>query len=63
MERNSRKLLQMLKRDGWELDRGKGDHHTFKHSEKTELITVTHPRRDLPVGLVRSVYRIAGWRT
>lgn len=61
MERNSRKLLQLLRRDGWELDRVKGDHHTFKHPDKTELITVTHPRKDLPIGLVRSIYRIAGW--
>jgi predicted RNA binding protein YcfA (HicA-like mRNA interferase family) len=62
MERNSRKLLQMLKRDGWELDRIKGDHHTFKHPDRIELVTLTHPRKDLPVGLVRSIYRIAGWK-
>ena len=62
MERNSGKLLQMLKQDGWELDRVNGDHHTFKHLDKAELITITHPRRDLPIGLVRSIYRIAGWK-
>ena len=62
MERNSRKLVQMLKRDGWELDRVTGDHHTFKHPAKPELITITHPRKDMPTGLVRAIYRIAGWR-
>jgi predicted RNA binding protein YcfA (HicA-like mRNA interferase family) len=62
METKSRKLMRMLKQDGWGLDRVKGDHHTFKHPGKAELITLTHPRKDLPVGQVRSIYRIAGWK-
>lgn len=63
MERNSRKLLQMLKRDGWVVDRVKGDHRTLKHPDRAELITITHPRKGLPVGQARSIYRIAGWKT
>ena len=62
MEKNSRRLMRMLRQDGWELDRVKGDHHTFKHPDKAELVTLTHPKRDLPTGLVRSIYRIAGWK-
>jgi predicted RNA binding protein YcfA (HicA-like mRNA interferase family) len=62
METNSRKLIRMLERDGWELDRVSGDHHTFKHPEREPLITVTHPRKDLPIGLVRRIYKLAGWR-
>ncbi len=62
VEKNSRKLMQMLKKDGWQLDRVKGDHHTFKRDDKAELISLPHPKRDLPVGLVRSIYRIAGWK-
>lgn len=58
----SRKLVRMLRKDGWEIDRIKGDHHTFKHPDKTELITLTYPKKDLPLGLVRSIYRIAGWK-
>ena len=63
MERNSRKLLRMLERDGWVLDRVKGDHHTLKHPDRPELISITHPKKDLPVGQVRSIYRIARWKT
>jgi predicted RNA binding protein YcfA (HicA-like mRNA interferase family) len=63
MERNSRKLLRMLEQHGWILDRVRGDHYTFKHPVKLELITLTHPKKDLPAGLVRSIYRIAGWKT
>ena len=62
MEKNSRKLMRMLKDDGWDLDRVTGDHHTFKHPKKQELISLPHPKKDLPIGLVRSIYRIAGWR-
>ena len=62
MERNSRKLISCWSKDGWVLDRVNGDHHTFKHSERDKIITVTHPRRDLPVGLVRRIYKLAGWR-
>jgi predicted RNA binding protein YcfA (HicA-like mRNA interferase family) len=63
VERNSRKLIRMLEKDGWVLDRVSVDHHTFKHSEKDKIITVTHPRRDLPTGLVRRIYKLAGWRS
>jgi len=62
MERNSRKLIRVLKQEGWELDRVNGDHHTFKHSDRVELITLTHPKKDMPIGQVRSIYRIAGWK-
>ena len=62
MERNSRKLIRMLEKDGWILDRVSGDHHTFKHPDREPLITVTHPRKDLPIGLVRRIYKLAGWR-
>lgn len=62
MEKNSRKLIKMLERDGWVCERVNGDHHTFKHPEKVQIITITHPRRDLPVGLVRKIYKLAGWR-
>lgn len=62
MERNSRKLMRMLEEDGWVLDRINGDHHTFKHLQRDKIITITHPRRDLPIGLVRRIYKLAGWR-
>jgi predicted RNA binding protein YcfA (HicA-like mRNA interferase family) len=52
----------MLKKDGWVLDRVSGDRRTFKRHDKAELISLPHPKRDLPTGLVRSIYRIAGWK-
>lgn len=60
-ERNSRKLIQMLRQDGWELVATRGDHHQFKHPEKKGRVTIPHPNKDIPAGTVRSIYRQAGW--
>jgi len=61
LERNSRKLIQMLRRDGWELVATRGDHHQFKHPLKKGRVTVPHPNKDIPSGTVRSIYKQAGW--
>ncbi|MBU2581655.1 MAG: type II toxin-antitoxin system HicA family toxin [Alphaproteobacteria bacterium] len=60
METNSRKLLRKLRDDGWEVARIRGDHHTLKHTDHVGLITLPHPKKDLPTGLVRRIYGIAG---
>jgi predicted RNA binding protein YcfA (HicA-like mRNA interferase family) len=52
----------MLEKDGWVLDRVNGDHHVFKHAKLAKVISLTHPRREVTIGLVRSIYRIAGWK-
>ncbi|MCD4708461.1 MAG: type II toxin-antitoxin system HicA family toxin [Candidatus Sabulitectum sp.] len=58
---NSRDVIRRLKRDGWVLHHVKGDHHQFKHPKKPGKVTVPHPKRDFPVGTLRSIYRQAGW--
>ncbi len=62
METNSRKLIKRLEQDGWVLVRVNGDHHNFKHPNRPELVTVPHPKRDLPLGTARGIYKKAGWR-
>jgi predicted RNA binding protein YcfA (HicA-like mRNA interferase family) len=62
MERNSRKLIRMLEKDGWTLVATKGDHHQYKHPTKPGRVTVPHPNKDIPTGTVMSIYRQAGWR-
>ena len=47
---NSSKLIRMLEEDGWMLVRIKGSHHHFKHPTKPLLLTVPHPKKDLPSG-------------
>ena len=58
---SSRELIRMLKNDGWTLVATEGDHWQFKHPGKPGRVTVPHPRKDIDVKLLRSVYRQAGW--
>jgi predicted RNA binding protein YcfA (HicA-like mRNA interferase family) len=56
---DSRKLIQILKKDGWELKRTTGSHHHFIHPTKKGLVTVPHPKRDLPNGTLKSIEKQA----
>jgi predicted RNA binding protein YcfA (HicA-like mRNA interferase family) len=58
---NSRQLIKKLKDEGWYLDGGKGDHEKFKHSEKPGHVVIPHPRKDMPIGTLRNIFRQAGW--
>ena len=60
MEYNSTKLIKLLVKNGWEEVRVKGSHVQFKHSEFDNLITVPHPKKDLPKGLVKKIYSMSG---
>ena len=60
MERNSRRLIRILERDGWRLVNVTGSHHHFEHPTKKGKVTVTHPRKDIPVGLVIAILKQAG---
>ncbi|MET0264644.1 MAG: type II toxin-antitoxin system HicA family toxin [Duganella sp.] len=59
---NSSQLIKMLKDDGWCVVRIKGSHHHFKHDSKPGLLTVPHPRKDLPTGTLMSILKAAGLR-
>jgi len=54
---NSRRLEQ----DGWLLERIAGSHHVFKHPARSDTIVLPHPKKDLGPGLVRAIYKQAGW--
>lgn len=58
--RSSREVIQVLKAAGWTLVQVKGDHHHFKHEANLAIITVPHPRRDLSIGVLKSIERISG---
>lgn len=58
---NSRDIIIKLKADGWVLVHGRGSHHHFKHPVKPGRVTVPPPKRGLPIGTLRSIFRQAGW--
>ena len=57
---NSREVIRRLKKDGWFKVGQTGDHHQFKHDEKPGRVTVQHPRRDMPVGTLKSIEKQSG---
>ncbi|RST87003.1 type II toxin-antitoxin system HicA family toxin [Aquibium carbonis] len=60
MERDSRALIKLLENDGWFEIGVTGSHHHFKHPSKPGKVTVPHPRKDIPMGTIRSVLKQAG---
>lgn len=62
LEFNSRKLLKMLEDDGWQIQRINGSHHTLRKHGVRHPIVLVHPKKDLPIGLVRQIYKDAGWK-
>lgn len=58
---NSRDIVRRLEQAGWRLVRTKGRHRQYKHADRSGLVTVPHPKRDLPIGTLKSIYKQAGW--
>jgi predicted RNA binding protein YcfA (HicA-like mRNA interferase family) len=57
---NSREILLALQRDGWVQVAQKGSHVQFKHPKKEGRVTVPHPKRDIPIGTLKSIEKQAG---
>ena len=57
---NSREVIRLLEDRGWVLDRVKGSHHHFIHPTKPGTVTVPHPRREIPIGTLRSIEKHSG---
>ena len=58
-----RHVINLLKADGWVLDRTKGDHRQFVHKRKTGTVTVQgKPSDDLSQFLLNSIWKQAGWK-
>jgi predicted RNA binding protein YcfA (HicA-like mRNA interferase family) len=62
MLRDSRDIIRRLLHDGFEQVSIHGSHHKFVHSARHLMVIVPHPKRDLPRGTVRNIYRQAGWK-
>ena len=61
LAKNSREIISLLIIDGLVLQRVTGSHDQFGKSGMPMIVTVSHPKRDLPTGTVRSIYKQAGW--
>lgn len=57
---DSRTVIQILTQDGWCEVRSKGSHRIFQHPTKPGTVVVPHPKKDLPIGTLMSIWRQAG---
>jgi predicted RNA binding protein YcfA (HicA-like mRNA interferase family) len=56
---DSRDVIRALTRNGWyEVDHV-GSHKQFKHPAKKGRVTVPHPKRDIPLGTLKSIEKQA----
>lgn len=54
-------ILQILKNEGWNLERTKGSHRQFKHPEKSGTVTVSgKPSDEVAPGTLNSIMKQAG---
>ena len=56
----SKELIKLLTKAGWIEVRSVGSHHQFKHPNHKEVVTVPHPKKDLPIGTVNNILKAAG---
>ena len=56
----SKDLIRLIEEDGWVLRRVRGSHYQYKHPTKPGLVTIPHPRKDIPKGTLKNILRQAG---
>ena len=57
---DSREIIRALTQDGWYEVSHAGSHKQFKHPAKKGRATVPHPKRDIPLGTLKSIEKQAG---
>lgn len=57
---HSREVIKALEADGWQEVGQRGSHRQFKHPTKPGRVTVPHPKRDIPLGTLRSIAQQSG---
>jgi predicted RNA binding protein YcfA (HicA-like mRNA interferase family) len=57
---NSGDVIRRLQDDGWYEAGQKGSHKQFRHPVKKGRVTVPHPKRDIPIGTLKSIEKQGG---
>ncbi len=53
-------LIKQVKKKGWALVRINSSHHHFKHPERSDLLTIPHPKQEIKKGLLRKIQKQVG---
>jgi predicted RNA binding protein YcfA (HicA-like mRNA interferase family) len=57
---DSRTIIGKLEAAGWRRVGVKGSHHQFRHPDWPNRVTVPHPKKDVPMGTIKSIERQSG---
>ena len=55
-----KRLIKIMKQDGWILDRISGSHHVMIKEDRRSIPVPVHGSKDLPKGLVSAILKQAG---
>ena len=56
----SQKIVKILERKGFVLDRSKGSHRVYYNSENKRRVIIPYHKKDLPKGTLMEILRQAG---
>ncbi len=56
----SKEVIRRLEAAGWTLVHTKGSHAQFKHPGHPGRVTVPHPKKDIPLGTLKSIAKQSG---
>ena len=57
---DSRTIIRKLRDAGWVHFRTTDSHHHFVHPDSEQVVTVPHPKKDVPIGTIKSIERQSG---
>ena len=57
---DSKEIIKRLKKAGFVRVSQVGSHVQFKHPDRAERVTVVHPRKDFPIGTIKSMEKQSG---
>jgi predicted RNA binding protein YcfA (HicA-like mRNA interferase family) len=57
---NSKDIIAVLVAAGWFQVASRGSHVQLKHPDKPGRVTVPHPKRDIPIGTLKSMEKQSG---
>jgi predicted RNA binding protein YcfA (HicA-like mRNA interferase family) len=56
----SQKVIKILKRKGFVLDRSKENHRVYYHSQSKRRVIISYHKKDLPKGTLMEILKQAG---
>jgi len=56
----SQKVIKILEKNGFVLDRTKGSHRIYYHSESKRRVIIPYHKKDLPKGTLMEILKQAG---